>query len=160
MSQTEPAATRPRRGTRWLLFGSLALNLFFIGIAVALAVRASEPRRWHRDVFVRTERLASTLPKADAAILLDQMKTNRTAIANAQTRYRDSRDDIRAALRQEPFSEQSARTTMAANRAARQKYDEVLHGVFADAAAKMSPEGRHAMADYRISRRKPKKDRQ
>jgi uncharacterized membrane protein len=117
MSQTEPAATRPRRGTRWLLFGSLALNLFFIGIAVALAVRASEPRRWHRD-------------------------------------------DIRAALRQEPFSEQSARTTMAANRAARQKYDEVLHGVFADAAAKMSPEGRHAMADYRIRRRKPKKDRQ
>lgn len=156
MSQTEAAAARPRRGIRWLLFGSLALNLFFIGIAVALAVRASEPRRWHRDVFVRTERLASTLPKADAAILLDQMKASHDAIKTTQKKYRDARDDIRDRLRQQPFSEQDVRAAMAASRAARQSYDEVLHGMFADAAAKMSAEGRRAMADWRKRRKRRK----
>lgn len=160
MSTSEPVATRMRNGSRWLLFGSLALNLFFIGIAIALAVRAPEPRRWHRDVLVRIERLAATLPAADAAVLRDQMQANHDAIAAAQTKYLDSRDGIRETLRQDPFSEQAMRAAMARNRAARQSYDEVIQGVFVDAAAKISPDGRHALADYRGSRRKAKRDRQ
>ena len=49
---------------RWLLLGSLALNLFFIGVAIAMAVRAPAPSYWDRNVFVRVERLAATLPPA------------------------------------------------------------------------------------------------
>ena len=55
-----PAVTRG--SSRWLLLGSLALNLFFVGIAVAMAIRAPAPSYWDRNVFVRVERLAAPLP--------------------------------------------------------------------------------------------------
>jgi len=32
-----------RGSTRWLLLGSLALNLFFVGVAVAMAIRSPAP---------------------------------------------------------------------------------------------------------------------
>jgi uncharacterized membrane protein len=153
MSVGELAATPPRRGRRWLLFGSLALNLFFIGIAVAFAVR-SPP--WDRNVLVRIEWVASTLPTADAAILRDAVKVKQDAIETSQKKYRDARDHIRDILRQQPFSEPDLRAAMTASRAARQNYDEVLHGMFADAAAKMSAEGRRAMANWRKRRRSRK----
>lgn len=155
MSVGELAATPPRRGRRWLLFGSLALNLFFIGIAVAFAVR-SPPPRWDRNVLVRIEWVASTLPAVDAAILRDAVKVKQDAIETSQKKYRDARDHIRDMLRQQPFSEPDLRAAMTASQAARQNYDEVLHGMFAEAAAKMSAEGRRAMADWRKRRRSRK----
>jgi len=158
MSQVEPGATRLRPGTRWLLFGSLALNLFFIGFAVAMAVR-SPPPRWDRNVLVRIERIANSLPQADAAILREMAKADHTAIETTQQKYRDARQHIRDTLRRQPFSEQDLRAAMAAARAARQNFDEVLQGTFADAATKMSSDGRHALADWR-NRRRPGKDRQ
>ena len=156
MSTGELAATPPRRRGRWLLFGSLALNLFFIGIAIAMAVRPAPPPRWNRNVLVRIERVANTLPATDATILRDAVKARQNAIESAQQKYHDARDHIRDTLRRQPFSEQDMRAAMAATRAARQSYDEVIQGTFADAAAKMSPEGRQALADWR-NRRKPRK---
>jgi len=53
-------AAMTRGSSRWLLLGSLALNLFFIGIAISLAVRpapAPAPTSWDPDVFVRMERI-------------------------------------------------------------------------------------------------------
>ena len=41
-----------RGGSRWLLLGSLALNLFFVGIVAAMAVRAPAKSWWDPDVFV------------------------------------------------------------------------------------------------------------
>ncbi|MFA6266824.1 MAG: hypothetical protein WC670_14060, partial [Pseudolabrys sp.] len=65
MTAAQFMPTAARSSTRWLLLGSLALNLFFVGIAIAMAVRPAPPSRtWDRDVFVRTERLAAGLPKA------------------------------------------------------------------------------------------------
>ena len=70
MSVAQLSTTMTRGSPRWLLLGSLALNLFFIGIALALAVRApAAAPTWDRDVFVRVERLAATLPPADADLL-------------------------------------------------------------------------------------------
>ena len=37
-----------RGSSRWLLLGSLALNLFFIGVAIAMAVRAPAAPTWDR----------------------------------------------------------------------------------------------------------------
>lgn len=152
MSQTEPAKAPTRRSGHWLLFGSLALNLFFIGIAIALAVRSAPPT-WDRNVVVRIERIAEVLPAPDAAILRQAIDAQRNAIETAQQEYRDARDKVRQTLREQPFSEQDMRSAMAATQAARQRYDEVLHGMFADAAAKMSPEGRLALANWRNQRK-------
>ncbi len=141
-----PAVTRG--SSRWLLLGSLALNLFFVGIAVAMAIRAPAPSYWDRNVFVRVERLAATLPPADADIVRGQINANHAAIDEAQTNYHAAREHIHEVLRQEPFDEAAMRAAMAQTRAARQTFDQVIQDVFATAATQMSSAGRHALADW------------
>ncbi|MEP7030769.1 MAG: periplasmic heavy metal sensor [Pseudolabrys sp.] len=149
MSVAQMTSSSTARGAgRWLLLGSLALNLFFIGVAVALAIRAPAPPAWDRNVFVRVERLADTLPPADADALRGQIKTNRAAIEDTQTKYRAAQDAIRTTLRKEPFDAADMRAGMTKARAARQNFDQMIQGVFADAAAQMSPAGRQALADW------------
>jgi ribulose 1,5-bisphosphate carboxylase large subunit-like protein len=48
---------------------------------------------------------------------------------------------------------------MAKARATRQAYDQVIQGVFADAAAKMSPAGRSALANWPHGRKSKDKPR-
>jgi len=143
-----PASTRS--GPRWLLLGSLALNLFFIGVALAMAIRApAPPPRWDPNVFVRVERLAATLPPADADLLRGVFQANHAAIESAQSKYHAARDHIHATLREDPFKLEDLRAAMTETRTARQTYDQVIQGVFADVAAKLSSAGRHAVADWR-----------
>jgi uncharacterized membrane protein len=140
-----------RAGSRWLLLGSLALNLFFVGVALAIAIRApAPPPRWDPNVFVRIERLAATLPAADANVLQGLIAANHAAIETTQNKYHAARDEIRATLRQNPFKVEDMRAAMAKTRAARQSFDLVIQGVFADAAAKMSAAGRLALANWHI----------
>jgi len=146
-------------GSRWLLLGSIALNLFFVGVAFAMAIRAPAPARWDPDVFVRVERLSTTLPPADADLLRGAMQANHERIASAQTAYHGARDEIRETLRQDPFKVDDMRAAMAKTRAARQGFDQVIQGVFADAVATMSPAARHAIADWRTDS-SSKRDRQ
>jgi uncharacterized membrane protein len=146
IAQYAPAVTRG--SSRWLLLGSLALNLFFIGVALAVVVRAPAAPAWDRNVFVRVERVASTLPPADADLLRGQINANRQLIEDSQARYRAAQDQIRATLRQEPFDVEALRAVMAKTRAARQSFDQVIQGVFAFSASQMSPAGRSALADW------------
>jgi uncharacterized membrane protein len=144
-----------RRGSsRWLLLGSLALNLFFVGVAVALVVRAPKPPTWDRNVFVRVERIADTLPPSDADLLRGQINANRQLIDQTQTQYIAARNEIRTTLRHEPFDLEAMRAAMAKTRSARQAFDQVIQGVFAFAASQMSPAGRDALASWPPGRNK------
>jgi uncharacterized membrane protein len=146
IAQYAPAITRG--SSRWLLLGSLALNLFFVGVALAMAIRAPAPPAWDRNVFVRVERIADTLPPADADLLRGQIKANRLLIEDSQTQYHSAQDQIRVTLRREPFDVEAMRAAMAKTRAARQAFDQVIQGVFAFSASQMSPAGRSALADW------------
>jgi len=149
-------AAMTRGSSRWLLLGSLALNLFFIGIALAMTVRptsAPTPTTWDPDVFVRMERIAQTLPAADAAVLRAQIDSSRSAVANAQSTWQGDRDSIRDTLRKEPFDAATLRSVMARTRADRQSYDQALQNLFAEAASKMSHEGRLALANWPPNRK-------
>jgi len=146
IAQYTPAIARG--SSRWLLLGSLALNLFFVGIAVAMAIRAPAPPAWDRNVFVRVERIANTLPPSDADLLRGQIKANRQLIEDSQTAYRTAQNQIRVTLRQEPFDVEAMRATMAKTRSARQTFDQVIQGVFAFSASQMSSAGRKALADW------------
>jgi uncharacterized membrane protein len=137
-----------RGASRWLLLGSLALNLFFVGIAIAMVVRAPAPSYWDRNVFVRIERLAATLPPADADTLRGEVNANRVPIETAQTAYHTAQDHIREVLRQEPFDVEAIRAAMAKTRTARLTSDQTVQDVFAVIAAKISPAGRQAMANW------------
>src|SRR5512144_1379361 len=141
-----PAVTHG--SSRWLLLGSLALNLFFVGAAVAMVIRAPAPSYWDPNVFVRVERLAATLPPADAEIVRNQMNTNHAATDEAQTTYDSARQHIHEVLRQEPFDVEAMRAATAQTRAARLNFDQTIQGVFADIAAKITPAGRQALANW------------
>ena len=145
-AQYAPAITRG--SSRWLLLGSLALNLFFVGVALAMAIRAPAPPAWDRNVFVRVEHIADTLPPADADQLRGQINANRQLIEDSQTQYHSAQDQIRVTLRDEPFDVEAMRAAMAKTRAARQAFDQVIQGVFAFSASQMSPAGRSALADW------------
>ena len=150
-AQYAPAITRG--SSRWLLLGSLALNLFFVGVAVAMAIRAPAAPAWDRNVFVRVEHVADTLPPADADQLRGQINANRQLIEDSQTQYHSAQDQIRVTLRHEPFDVEAMRAAMAKTRAARQAFDQVIQGVFAFSASQMSPAGRSALADWPPSRK-------
>ena len=148
MSIAHAVPTTTSGSSRWLLLGSLALNLFFVGVAVAMAIRAPAPSYWDRDVFVRVERLAATLPPADADLVRGAMNANRGVIAAAQLKFQEAREHIHNMLRQEPFDPAALRAAMAESRAARGAYDQLVQGIFATTAAQMSGAGRHALADW------------
>jgi uncharacterized membrane protein len=137
-----PATPAPRR----LLFGSLALNLFFIGVTAALLVRAPAPP--DRNIGARIERLAASLPQADGDKLRADFNTERAAVNATRLNYDKARDGIRTVLRTEPFDAAAMREAMSKARAARQDFDLVLHGVIAKAAAEMTPAGRQKLADW------------
>ena len=156
MTMSLAPAAMTRGSSRTLLLGSLALNLFFIGVAVALAVRptpAPPVSTWDPDVFVRMERIAQTLPPSDAALLREQVNTDRVTLAAAQNAWQRDRDTIREVLRQDPFDPGALRSTMTRTRADRQNYDQILQNLFAEAAARMSAQGRLALANWPPNRR-------
>jgi uncharacterized membrane protein len=148
MTIAQVAPTITRFSSRWLLLGSLALNLFFAGVALAIVIRAPAPPTWDRNVFVRVEHIADTLPPADADLLRGQINANRQLIDDAQNQFHASQAQIHEALRHEPFDVDAMRAAMAKTRTARQSFDQVIQGVFAFSASQMSPVGRKSLADW------------
>lgn len=144
---------------RWLLLASLALNLFFVGAAGAVALRYSSEvplravTRIDHNVSERLNRLAGTLPAADAQMMREQLHADAQRVAAAQADLRLSQDKYRNSLRAEPFDRDAMLTAMADVQTAREKYDLVLHDVIAAAAPKMSIVGRNKLADWPTARR-------
>lgn len=141
------------RSSRWLLLVSLALNLFFVGVAGALIARnyASTPVLIpvpNHSVASRIDRLAATLPPADGEKLRAEFRARAQTVESARDAYRRTQDAARAVLRAEPFDVAALRAAMVQTRAARQVLDEALQGVVAAAAEQMSPAGRARLADW------------
>jgi uncharacterized membrane protein len=139
---------------RWLLLGSLALNLFFVGAAGAVAFRYSSPvplatvSHIDHSLAGRLDRIASSLPPEDAELLRTQLHAEALKMATAQADLRLSQENVRTTLRAEPFDADAMRAAMAENRIARQNFDQVLHDTIAGAAAKMSDVGRAKLAEW------------
>jgi len=158
VSDLPPIGSGGGRTSRWILLVSLALNLFFFGIGAAYLWRnyvSTPPARpaGYWTAAARMDRLASTLPAADAEKLRMEFRGHATAIDAAAGVYRGAQERLRAALHAEPFSVEAVKAAMAEGRAARQKLDEALQDVLASASAAMSPDGRRRLADWTAYRR-------
>ena len=151
MSLAHALSSPATPAARYWLFGSLALNLFLIGIASALLIR--EPEIPDRSIGARIERLASTLPPSDADKLRAEFRAQREAVNGTRATYDNARDGIRAVLRHEPFDSAAMREAMAKARAARQQFDQVMQGIMVKAAGEMSPAGREKLAEWPPGRR-------
>jgi len=152
MSELRKSDSRSR--VHWLLLGSLALNLFFVGAAGAVAFRYSSPvplatvARIDHSLAGRIDRIAASLPPNDAQIMRAQLRTDAEKVASAQADLRLSQEDVRKSLRAEPFNADDMRVAMAENRAAHENFGQVLHDMIAAAASKMSVVGRTKLADW------------
>jgi Spy/CpxP family protein refolding chaperone len=150
MSFTYPLQIQdPSQRRRILLL--MVLNLFLMGLIGAFLVRYyfAEPER-HRSANPshRVERIAARLPAGDAAILHMEFATRSEEIEQASDAFRIAREKVRLALRAEPFDAGAARTAMAEAGTKRQRLDELTQDVIASAAAKMTAEGRKALAGW------------
>jgi len=140
--------------TRWLLLSSLVLNLLFVGAAGAVAFRYSTPvplspvTRMDHSLTTRLDRLAASLPPADADVMRAELRDDAVVMATAQADLRLSRDEVRKSLRAQPFDLQAMRAALAANHAAHDNFDKVVHDMIAGAAAKMSVVGRAKLAEW------------
>jgi uncharacterized membrane protein len=150
--------TMPDRPSRWLLIGSLALNLFFVGTLVSLAARAymlpGQPVATERPrtAAARIERLAAPLPAADAEKLRAAFRARETAAEGARDALNKAYEGAQAALRAEPFDPAALRAALAEARAARPAYDQVMQDILLTGASAMSVEGRKRLADWPSSR--------
>jgi uncharacterized membrane protein len=144
--------TESRAHVHWLLLGSLALNLFFVGAAGAVAYRYGSPVPLTTvsrvDLIGRLNHVADTLPPGDADAMRAQLRADEEKIVAARADVRLSRDDVRRSLRAEPFDADAMRKAMTANHAAHERFDQVIHDMLASAASKMSVVGRTKLADW------------
>jgi uncharacterized membrane protein len=159
MNASVSAAIGEDRATRWLVFVSLALNLFFVGVAGALVVRyyteapAASTAPLDRSAAARIERLAAILPAKDAEILRTEFRARAPMVEGARDEYRRMLDVARSFLRLEPFDAPAMRTALAAARGARQIFDQLMHELIVVAAGRMSAEGRDKLADWSAAAR-------
>ena len=144
----------PDRSSRWLLIGSLALNLFFVGTVGALALRhimaparQAETER-PRTAAARLERLAAPLPAADGETLRAAFRARATEAESARDALNRAYERVQAALRAQPFDAAQLRAAMTDARSARPLYEMVMQDILAAGAAGMSPEGRARLAEW------------
>jgi uncharacterized membrane protein len=149
---TFPNLAGENRLVRRGLLISLVVNLFFVGIIGAMAVHsylASEPiTQSRRTAEARIDRIAATLPAADAAILRAKFDSERSSAEAAHAASERSLEQVRTALRAEPFDASALTAAMADARSERVALDQVLHEIIAAGAAQMSSEGRSRLADW------------
>ncbi|MFG1268758.1 periplasmic heavy metal sensor [Xanthobacter versatilis] len=134
---------------RLLLVASLALNLFFAGAAVAVAFhRMHGPPPAGRSQTVHIDRLAATLPAADAAVLRARFGDIADSLAAAEQASRLAQDKARSAISATPFDESRGDQAFVELRAARRAVWLIVHKAILDAAKDMSQEGRDQLAAW------------
>ena len=144
----------PDRSSRWLLIGSLALNLFFVGTIVSLAARhyvmPSQPVATERPrtAAARIERLAAPLPAADAEKLRVAFRARESAAEGARDALNKAYDGAQSVLRAEPLDTGALRAALAEARAKRPAYDQIMQDILVAGASTMSAEGRAKLADW------------
>ena len=144
----------PDRSSRWLLIGSLALNLFFIGTIVSLAARhyvmPSQPAATERprSAAARIERLAAPLPAADAEKLRIAFRARASAAEGARDALNKAYERAQSVLRADPLDTAALRAALAEARAKRPAYDQIMQEILVAGASAMSAEGRVKLADW------------
>ena len=151
---TTMTSTWPTGGSsRWLLFVSLALNMFFIGSAGTLALRhyleseqAAGPQP-QRTAAGRIEWLAAPLPQADAEKLRAAFRPQATPAEQARGALNRAIDHLQAALRKQPFDPADRRAALLEIRASRPVYEQIMGDLYFAAVVEMSTEARLKLAD-------------
>ncbi|MHB1218237.1 MAG: periplasmic heavy metal sensor [Alphaproteobacteria bacterium] len=146
---TTTAVARPGRRTRVFLAVSLALNLFLAGMMIAWHMRPPPPGPWFERMI---QRMSADLPPADREILRASYQARQGELDRMDKEARAAREKVSAAMRAQPYDPAALDQAMAAAREVREPVVKTVEQAVAEAAAKMSPEGRMKLADWRKGR--------
>jgi uncharacterized membrane protein len=102
---------------RYMLLGSLTLNLVLVGAAGAVAYQhssaAATPKPIagiKRGIESHLDRIAASLPAGDARIMRAELHADAMKLAAAETEVRLSEEAVRNSLRADPFDPAAVRT--------------------------------------------------
>lgn len=133
-----------RKLWRWLLPISLAINVFFV--VVALRHRPfMHPRPPDPGSIVAY--LKSNLPAADQAILEKSFAEHFNGAIDPRRAHADFTNRLRAVLTTTPFDGDALKQVLMDGRAERLAMEDALLATILDAVTKISPEGRAKLAD-------------
>lgn len=139
---------------RWLLVGSLTVNLLLLGAAGAMALQhvSAVPLKpvvgIKHSMEQRLDNIAASLPASDAVVMRTAIRADAVKLAAAETEIRLSQEAVRESLRAQPFDPAAVRAAMAETTAAREHFYTVLHDAVASATERMSEAGRKTLADW------------
>ncbi|WP_162136936.1 periplasmic heavy metal sensor [Magnetospirillum molischianum] len=131
--------------TKWVLTASLALNVF-LGTVLVVVYRPNHPPP--PGITEIAERIAVTLPSADAAILREVVAVRAPEIESGHRTLRAFPDQVRAVLGMSDFEPGALRQLFTEFSAARQRMDDALAALVIEAATRMSHEGRAAISRW------------
>lgn len=150
----------PRR-LRVILAVSIALNLFlaaFVGAQRWKAVRLERlalpaagflEGEGMRDPEGAVQRLGTTLPRADAALLRRAVLTRLDALAEARRGFAAAVERTREEVARNPVDPTALRAAIEEARRQRQRFGPLVEEILLDIVPRMSPEGRQVLARYR-----------
>src|SRR3989304_4022202 len=121
--------------SRWLLIGSLGMNLFLVGMIGALATRSyfvtprpTAAERPHTAA-ARIDRLAGKLGPADAEKLRTAFRTREAEAERARKALVRAVERLKTALRTQPFDKQQLRAAIAEVRTVRTVYEQEMQEI-------------------------------
>ncbi len=152
--------------TRALLLGSVGLNLFLLGTLVPGWLHRPPERPPHDRLLVGgpggpdgplgiVRRIADDLPPADAEILRGAFDPASDDFRQLMQGMRQELEQLRSIIGREPFDEAALRKALAEATAARTRFETTQQERLATAIARMSPEGRKRMAEWKGPIRMP-----
>ena len=111
-------------GENHLVRRGLLISLVVNGAIAVHSYLASEPiNQSRRTAEARIDRIAATLPAADAAILRAKFDSERSSAEAAYAAFERSLEQVRTALRAEPFDASALTAAMADARSASRSRD-------------------------------------
>ncbi|MBV8168394.1 MAG: periplasmic heavy metal sensor [Alphaproteobacteria bacterium] len=136
-----------KKPLHWVLLVSLVVNLFLVGVVAAYHTSGgmAGPAMGSQ---LRIERIAETLPKADAERLDVLFRARAAELGEFTAAIRQSQVRQRDAFRATPFDPKPAAAAMEATRYNHDAAKRVIHEVILRAAEQMSPEGRAKLAEW------------
>lgn len=141
-----------KKPLHWVLLASLAVNLFLVGVVAAYHMRDAGVAAQSLGSQLRLERLAETLPKADAERLDALFRARAAELSEFNAAIRQAQERQRDGFRAPAFDAKAMGGLMEATRFNHDAAKRVVHEVILHAAEQMSPEGRAKLAEWAAPR--------
>lgn len=139
-------ASWPGRRLAWILAGSLAVNLVLLGVVLGTQLRPFGPQFGPhfgpppppRDAAAFVERLADTLPEADARIVRDSYASHAHELESRELAVSDARTEVARLLTRERVSAPELQAAFTAMRAASGAMEEEIQTIMLEILPKLS----------------------